>query len=121
MTEVTMTQDARPSGASTKQRVFGDQKQARGDPFLASFFETAVEHVWGGLWNRLSLVLKSQPGGIGARRHRTERGAQDALARRAEPRWTVDELREALLQIRGYAGFPAAHQLRALSEIVTQR
>src|SRR5580704_14010684 len=29
----------------------------------------------------------SQPGGgVGARRHRTPRGAQDALARRAEPR-----------------------------------
>ena len=36
--------------------------------------------------------------------------------------WTVDELREALLQIGGYAGFPAAHEaLRVLSEIVTQR
>jgi len=36
--------------------------------------------------------------------------------------WTVDELREALLQTSGYAGFPAAHEaLRALSEIVSQR
>jgi 4-carboxymuconolactone decarboxylase len=36
--------------------------------------------------------------------------------------WTVDELREALLQISGYAGFPAAHEaLRALSEMATQR
>lgn len=58
MTEVTMTQDARPSGASTKQRVFGDQKQAPGDPFMAPFFETAVEHVWGGVWNRPGLALK---------------------------------------------------------------
>ena len=36
--------------------------------------------------------------------------------------WTVDELREAPLQISGYAGFSAAHEaLCALSEIVTQR
>jgi Uncharacterized homolog of gamma-carboxymuconolactone decarboxylase subunit len=56
--EVTMTQDERPSGASTKQRVFGDQKKAPGDPFLAPFFETAVEHVWGGVWNRPGLELK---------------------------------------------------------------
>ena len=35
--------------------------------------------------------------------------------------WTADELREALLQISGYAGFPAAHEaLRVLSEIVKQ-
>ncbi len=40
MMEVTMTQDAIPSGASTKQRVFGDQKKAPGDPFLAPFFAT---------------------------------------------------------------------------------
>ena len=58
MTEVTMAQGARPSGASTKQRVFGDQKQAPGDPFLAPFFDTAVEHVWGGVWNRPGLELK---------------------------------------------------------------
>jgi hypothetical protein len=36
--------------------------------------------------------------------------------------WTVDELREALLQISGYAGFPAAHEaLDVLSEIVVRR
>ena len=35
--------------------------------------------------------------------------------------WTADELREALLQISGYAGFPATHEaLDVLSEIVTQ-
>ncbi len=35
--------------------------------------------------------------------------------------WTVDELREALLQISGYAGFSAAHEaLDMLSEIGTQ-
>jgi alkylhydroperoxidase/carboxymuconolactone decarboxylase family protein YurZ len=34
--------------------------------------------------------------------------------------WTVDELREALLQISGYAGFSAVHEaLDVLSEIVT--
>jgi hypothetical protein len=33
--EVTMAQDARPSGASVKQHVFGDQmKKAPPDPFL---------------------------------------------------------------------------------------
>ena len=34
--------------------------------------------------------------------------------------WAVDELREALLQIGGYAGFSAAHEaLDVLSEIAT--
>jgi len=35
--------------------------------------------------------------------------------------WTADELREALLQTAGYAGFSAAHEaLDVLSEIVKQ-
>jgi 4-carboxymuconolactone decarboxylase len=122
--EVTMTQDERPSGASTKQCVFGDQKKAPGDPFLAPFFETAVEHVWGGVWNRpglelkyRSLVVVSVLAAIGQNEElKTHlRGALNLG-------WTVDELREGLLQISGYAGFPAAHEaLRVLSEIVTQR
>ena len=56
-----MTQEARPSGASIRQRVFGEargQRTAQGDPFLASFFETAIEHVWGRVWNRPGLELK---------------------------------------------------------------
>ena len=37
-----MTQDARPSGASTKERVICVQKNAPTDPFLAPFFETVM-------------------------------------------------------------------------------
>lgn len=56
-----MTQDTRPSGATIRQRVFGEanaQPKAPGDPFLAPFFETAIGHVWGGVWNRPGLELK---------------------------------------------------------------
>ena len=56
-----MTPDARPSGVSIRQRVFGEanaQPKAPGDPFLAPFFETAIGHVWGGVWNRPGLELK---------------------------------------------------------------
>jgi len=119
-----MTQDARPSGASTKERVIGVQKNAPTDPFLAPFFETAVEHIWGGIWNRPALELKyrsleveSVLAAIGQNEElKTHlRGALNLG-------WTVDELREALLQTGGYAGFPAAHEaLRSLSEIVTRR
>ncbi len=118
-----MTQDARPSGASIRERVVG-KPTAQSDPFLAPFFEAAIEHVWGGLWNRpglelkyRSLVVVSVLAAIGQNEElKTHlRGALNLG-------WTADELREALLQIGGYAGFPAAHEaLRALSEIVTQR
>ena len=52
-----MTVNTRPSGASIRERVVG-KPTAQGDPFLAPFFETAIEHVWGGLWNRPGLELK---------------------------------------------------------------
>ena len=90
-----MTQDARPSGASTKERVIGVQKNAPTDPLLAPFFETAVEHIWGGVWNRpglelkyRSLVVVSVLAAIGQNEE-----TQDALARRIEPR--VDRGRAA--------------------------
>src|SRR5229473_2090312 len=124
--EETMTQDTRPSGASIRQRVVGEanvQRKAPGDPFLAPFFETAIEHVWGGVWNRpglelkyRSLVVVSVLAAIGQNEElKTHlRGALNLG-------WTADELREALLQMSGYAGFPAAHEaLRVLSEIVKQ-
>ena len=119
-----MTKDTWRSGASTKQRVIGDQKKIPGDPFLAPFFEMAVEHVWGGVWNRPGLELKYRSLVVVATLAAI--GQIEELKRHLVGAlnlgWTVDELREALLQISGYAGFPAAHEaLRSLSEIVASR
>ena len=118
-----MTVEARPNGASMRQRVFGEtngQPTASGDPFLAPFFETAIEHIWGGLWNRpgldlkyRSLVVVSVLAAIGQTQE-----LKPHLHGALNLGWTVDELREALLQIGGYAGFPAAHKaLDVLGEI----
>src|SRR6266853_3813505 len=102
--QVTMTQDTRPSGASIRQRVVvGEanvQRTAPGDPFLAPFFETAIEHVWGGVWNRPGLELKYRSlvvvSVLAATGHREElkthlRGAMNLG-------WTVDELSEIVTQ-----------------------
>ena len=121
------TQDARPSGASIRQRVFGEangQPAAQRDPFLAPFFETALDHVWGGLWNRPGLELKYRSlvviSVLAATGHNEE--LKTHLRGALNLGWTVDELREALLQIAGYAGFSASHEaLDVLSEIATQR
>jgi 4-carboxymuconolactone decarboxylase len=120
------TQEARPSGSEIRQQVFGARtgKPASapggGDPFLAPFFETAVEHVWGGVWNRPGLELKYRSlvvvSVLAATGHNEElkthvRGALNLG-------WTVDELREALLQSAPYAGFSAANDaLQALSAV----
>ena len=126
----TTTQDARPSGPEIRQQVFGAPKgrpataPGGADPFLAPFFETAIEHVWGGVWNRPGLELKYRSlvvvSVLAATGHNAE--LKTHLRGALNLGWTVDELREALLQTSGYAGFPAAHEaLRALSEIVTHR
>jgi 4-carboxymuconolactone decarboxylase len=123
------TPDARPSGPSIRQLVFGAPSgkptaPGGGDPFLAPFFETAIEHVWGGVWNRPGLDLKYRSlvvvSALAATGHREELKAH--LRGALNLGWTVDELREALLQIGAYAGFSAAHEaLDVLSEVVAQR
>ena len=117
-----MTQEARPSGATIRRRVLGDAYVDRvaqsGDPFLAPFFESGIEHVWGGLWNRpglelkfRSLVVVSTLAATG-RHHELRTHLRGAL----NLGWTPEELREALLQVGGYAGYPAAIEaLRVLS------
>jgi 4-carboxymuconolactone decarboxylase len=122
MTGHQMAQDVRPSGAEIRDRVVGEAP-SQGDPFLGPFFETAIEHVWGGLWNRPGLELKYRSlvvvSVLAATGHSGELKAH--LRGALNLGWTVDKLREALLQIGGYAGFSAAHEaLDVLSEVVTQ-
>ena len=92
--------------------------------FLAQFFETAIEHVWGGVWNRPGLELKYRSlvlvSVLAAAGHNEE--LKTHLRGALNLGWTVDELREALLQTAPYAGFSATNEaLQALSELTTQR
>jgi 4-carboxymuconolactone decarboxylase len=114
--------DARSSGEEVRERVVG-KPPGQTDPFLAPFFEAATEHVWGGLWNRPGLELKYRSlvvvSVLAATGHHQELKAH--LHGALNLGWTVDELREALLQVGGYAGFSAAHEaLDVLSEIAAQ-
>ncbi len=120
------TSNPRPSGASIRRRVFGEangQPTAQPDPFLAPFFETALDHVWGGVWNRPGLELKYRSlvvvSVLAATGHHEE--LKTHLRGALNLGWTPDELREALLQIAAYVGFSAAHEaLDVLSAIVTR-
>jgi 4-carboxymuconolactone decarboxylase len=119
-----MTQAARPSGAQIRREVLGDayvERTRAGDPFLAPFFEAGTEHIWGGLWNRPGLELKYRSlvvvTTLAAKGHTHE--LQTHLRGALNLGWTGDELREALLQMGGYAGFPTAVEaLRVLSEVL---
>jgi len=125
----TTTQDPRPSGPEIRQQVFGAPKgrpataPGGADPLLAPFFETAIEHVWGGVWNRPGLELKYRSlvvvSVLAATGHNAE--LKTHLRGALNLGWTVDELREALLQTAPYAGFSAANEaLQALSAVATQ-
>ena len=120
------TQNARLSGPEIRQQVFGaptgSAATAPGgsDPFLAPFFETAINHVWGGVWNRPGLQLKYRSlvvvSVLAATGHNQELTTH--LGGALNLGWTVDELREALLQTDPYAGFSAANEaLQALSTV----
>lgn len=117
--------EPRPSGDAIRRRVLGDAHVNRttqsGDPFLTEFFKAGTEHVWGGLWNRPGLDLRYRSlvvvSTLAATGHMNE--LRTHLRGALNLGWTPDELREALLQIGGYAGFPAAVEaLRVLSEVV---
>src|SRR3712207_5834113 len=109
-----MSEQSIGSGAAVRRQVLGDAYVDRTaqiqDPFLAPFFQAGTDHVWGGLWNRPGLDLKYRSLAVVS--------ALTALGRTHELRihlngalnlgWTPEELREVLLQIGGYAGFPAA-------------
>jgi alkylhydroperoxidase/carboxymuconolactone decarboxylase family protein YurZ len=120
-----MAHDDRPSGAQIRRRVLGDayvDRTAQGDPFLAPFFEAGTEHIWGGLWNRPGLDLKYRSlvvvSALAATGHLHE--LRTHLRGALNLGWSGEELREALLQIAGYAGFPAAVEaLRVLSELLS--
>src|SRR6201997_3175808 len=122
-------QDARTSCPAIRQQGLGAPQGRPGtapggaDSFLAPFFETAIEHVWGGVWNRPGLELKYRSlvvvSVLAATGHNAE--LKTHLRGALNLGWTVDELREALLQTAPYAGFSAANEaLQALSEIATQ-
>ncbi len=123
-----MTMESPKSGASVRREVLGaayvDRTAQNTDPLLAPFFERGTELVWGGLWNRpgldlkyRSLVVVSSLAAIG-RLHELRIHVGGAL----NVGWTPEELREAFLQIGGYAGFPAAlDALRVLSDVVAEQ
>jgi 4-carboxymuconolactone decarboxylase len=119
-----MGEQDKERGAQIRRQVVGadyvDRTAREVDPFIAPFFELGTEHVWGGLWARPGLELKYRSlvvitvlASLG-RMHELRTHLRGAL----NLGWTPEELREAFLQLGGYAGYPAAIEaLRVLAEV----
>lgn len=103
-------------GAEMRRRLLGDdwveraQRTTYADPILQKFIDVATEAVFGTLWTRPGLDLKTRT--LVTVIADAATGRQDELAihlRMARRQgWTEDELTEALLHLIGYVGAPLA-------------
>ena len=114
-----MTQSkAHALGAETRRRVMGDTAIARmaqseySDEVMDRFVDYATEAVWGLLWARPGLDLKTRT--LVSVVTTATQGRWPELAMylpmaRAQG-WTEDELGEVLLHLAGYVGLPTVRE-----------
>ena len=103
-------------GAEMRRRLLGDafveraSTTAYADPVMKQFIDVATEAVFGMLWTRPGLDLKTRTLicviSDAATGHEAELEIHLRMALRQG--WTEGELSEALLQLLGYCGAPAA-------------
>ena len=114
-------------GAAMRRRLMGDaavERSAReiySDPVMKKFIDVATETVFGALWTRPGLDLKTRALICVISDTTTGREPELALHLRMALRqgWTEEELTEALLHLSGYVGVPIIREsLMVASKIV---
>ncbi|HXG15949.1 MAG TPA: carboxymuconolactone decarboxylase family protein [Calidithermus sp.] len=103
-------------GAELRRRLLGDdwveraQRTTYADPIMQKFIDVATEAVFGTLWTRPGLDLKTRTLITVIADAATGRPEELAIHLRMARRqgWTEDELTEALLHLIGYVGAPLA-------------
>jgi 4-carboxymuconolactone decarboxylase len=101
-------------GREMRRRLLGDAYADRtnsttyADPIMKKFMDVASESVFGTLWTRPGLDLKTRTLVTLVSDAATGREAELAIHLRMALRqgWTEDELTEALLHLMGYVGAP---------------
>jgi 4-carboxymuconolactone decarboxylase len=105
-------------GAEMRRRMMGDaavEAAAKGiysDPVMKKFIDVATETVFGALWTRPGLDLKTRALICVVSDTCTGREPELALHLRMALRqgWTEDELTEVLLHLSGYIGVPVVRE-----------
>ena len=110
--------DAYRTGRETRRELMGDgmvERMAVGvydDPIIEKFVDYAIEAVWGLLWSRPGLDMKTRSlisvVTTATQARYTELDMYLRIALRQG--WTEDELSEVLLQLAGYVGLPAIRE-----------
>jgi 4-carboxymuconolactone decarboxylase len=101
-------------GAEMRRRLLGDayvERSARStyaDPMMTKFIDVATESVFGSLWTRPGLDLKTRTLVCVVSDAATGREPELAIHLRMALRqgWTEEELTEVLIQLVGYVGAP---------------
>jgi len=105
-------------GEQVRRQLLGDAEAERidrtvyADPVMQKFRDVALEGVFGLLWTRPGLDLKTRTLVCVVADAATGRADELAIHLRMALRqgWTEDELTEALLQLVGYVGAPLARE-----------
>ncbi len=112
------TNELQAKGAEIRRQLLGDAHIARaktttfGHPMMADFIEHATTHVFGALWGRPGLDLKTRSmivvtSDVAAGRiHELPLHLRMALRQG----WTQAELGEAFMQLIGYVGLPLVRE-----------
>ncbi len=103
-------------GRELRRQLLGDAYVERvnattyGDPIMRKFIDVATESIFGVIWPRPGLDLKTRVLVTVVSDAATGRQAELAIHLRMALRqgWTEEELTEALLQLVGYVGAPLA-------------
>ena len=101
-------------GAAMRRKLYGEAAADRSsrdtytDPMMQKFLDIATENVFGGLWTRPGLDLKTRTMICVASDVATGREPELAIHLRFALRqgWTEEELSEAMLHLSGYVGLP---------------
>ena len=101
-------------GAEMRRRLLGDDfveqsnRTVYANPLMRKFIDVGHEAVFGALWTRPGLDLKTRTLVVVVSDAATGRSEELAIHLRMALRqgWTKDELTEVLLQLMGYVGAP---------------
>src|SRR5256885_17246904 len=110
--------DTYRKGAEMRRRLLGDAfvdrstKTVYADPVMGKFIDVATEAVFGMLWTRPGIDLKTRTLVCVVSDAATGRTPELAIHLRMARRqgWTEDELAEVLLHLAGYVGAPLVRE-----------
>jgi 4-carboxymuconolactone decarboxylase len=113
-----MSEDRMAKGSKIRQELIGDKligdmaKSVYTDPIMQKFGDYATDAVFGGLWGRPGLDLKTRTLICVISDTSTGRWPELKIHLRMARRqgWTEDELSEALLHLSGYVGLPLVRE-----------